>query len=184
MYKLMPLLTKLKFITLVISTLPIVAIPAEANPQSNSHPYISTPMSVAAPSPHSTGQLVAENQPPVRRYGKQKLALEIDINTHSGSAENALAQHLAKRGIKFYGAYWCPHCQRQKALFGQEALQYLPYIECAPGGQNSQRQLCKEKNIKLFPSWEIDGKVVTGTRSLKDLAEISGYEGPINFQNR
>ena len=31
-------------------------------------------------------------------------------------------------------------------------------IECTRDGKNSQTQLCINKNIKGFPSWEIDGK--------------------------
>jgi glutaredoxin len=179
----MPPLTNRKFIASIVSILPIVALPALANPQNHSQNG-SNSIAVDTPTHPSPRQLIAGDSPSPRRYGKHKLALEADINTHSGSAENSLAQHLAKKGIKFYGAYWCPHCQRQKALFGQEALQHLPYIECAPDGQHSQRQLCKEKNIKLFPSWEIDGKIITGNRSLKDLADLSGYEGSRDFQNR
>jgi len=42
-----------------------------------------------------------------------------------------LAKHLSASGAKFYGAYWCPHCADQKAMFGQAAA-LLPYIECDP----------------------------------------------------
>ncbi len=40
------------------------------------------------------------------------------------------AQCIEKSGAKFYGAYWCPHCQKQKSWFkgGKNAL---PYVECA-----------------------------------------------------
>ncbi len=43
----------------------------------------------------------------------------------------ALAQCLATKGTKFYGAYWCPHCQNQKLAFGSRATRELPYVECA-----------------------------------------------------
>ena len=37
---------------------------------------------------------------------------------------------LEQKGAKFYGAYWCPHCLEQKALF-KGAKSSLPYVECA-----------------------------------------------------
>ena len=46
----------------------------------------------------------------------------------------ALAIHLADSGVKFYGAYWCPRCQEQKAVFEASAKR-LPYVECSSGGQ-------------------------------------------------
>jgi hypothetical protein len=33
------------------------------------------------------------------------------------SYEAQLAQHLAETGGVMYGAYWCPHCADQKAMF-------------------------------------------------------------------
>ena len=40
------------------------------------------------------------------------------------------AKCLGDKGAIFYGAFWCPHCQAQKALFGKSA-KLLPYIECS-----------------------------------------------------
>ena len=40
------------------------------------------------------------------------------------------AQCLKDSGITFYGAFWCPHCQAQKKLFGRSA-KLLPYVECS-----------------------------------------------------
>src|SRR3990172_1903791 len=34
---------------------------------------------------------------------------------------DGLAKHLAASGGRLYGAYWCPHCQDQKELFGRAA---------------------------------------------------------------
>lgn len=106
----------------------------------------------------------------------------IKVNTISGSAETALVEYLATKNAIFYGAYWCDHCQKQKSLFGATAAEKLTYIECAADGENSQRKLCKQKNIKMFPTWEIDGRYYPGTKDLKELAKISGYQGPTNFK--
>jgi glutaredoxin len=78
-----------------------------------------------------------------------------------------------------YGAYWCPHCIDQKNKFG-EAKKLIPYIECDAKGENPQTALCQEKGIKGFPTWEINGKMLSGERSLDELADASGYKGDRN----
>lgn len=90
------------------------------------------------------------------------------------SPEASLAQHLAATGGTMYGAYWCPHCADQKAMFG-EAIDLVPYVECAEDGENAQPDLCRTKNIQAYPTWEIDGQLYPGVKSLEDLAQLSGY---------
>jgi uncharacterized membrane protein/glutaredoxin len=104
------------------------------------------------------------------------------IVTTSGTAEIELARHLTSIGAKMYGAYWCPHCHDQKELFGRQAK--IPYVECAPDGQNSQTKLCQDKKIEGFPTWEINGQMVTGTQTLEQLADLSGYTGSRDFKNK
>jgi hypothetical protein len=125
-------------------------------------------------------QLAPGNDSKPRRYGR-KIASGVKVETVSGAAEIAFAEHLAAKDIKFYGAFWCSHCQNQKSYFGAAAAAKLPYIECARDGENSQRELCKTKDIKVFPTWSINGKNVPGAKKLKDLAAITGYKGPMNF---
>ncbi len=125
-------------------------------------------------------QLASDSDSKPRRYGR-KIASGVKVETVSGVAEIALAEHLAAKDIKFYGAYWCSHCQSQKSYFGAAAAAKLPYVECARDGENSQRELCKTKDIKMFPTWVINGKNIPGAKSLKDLATITGYKGPMNF---
>ena len=105
------------------------------------------------------------------------------IISTSGSAEMALAEHLRNIGAKKYGAYWCPHCHDQKELFGKEAFALIDYVECDPNGQNPRPQLCNPTNIKGYPTWEINGQFYAGTQSLERLSQLSGYQGPRNFQN-
>ncbi|KAM3092666.1 vitamin K epoxide reductase family protein [Phormidesmis sp. 146-35] len=114
------------------------------------------------------------------------------VKDTSGEAEIKLAQHLKNINAKMYSAYWCPHCYEQKKLFGAEALQYLPSIECAEDGKNPQANLCREIAPKVeketgrgfgFPTWEINGKFYAGQQPLEELAKASGYDGPRNFKN-
>jgi hypothetical protein len=128
----------------------------------------------------AVSQLAPTNDSKPRRYGRT-IALGAKVETVSGAAEIAFAEHLAAQGAVFYGAYWCSHCQRQKSYFGAAAAAKLPYVECARDGENSQRELCRTKDIKMFPTWIINGKSVPGAKSLKDLAALTGYTGSMNF---
>lgn len=105
-----------------------------------------------------------------------------EINTQSGPAEIALAEHLNEIGAKKYGAFWCPHCYEQKQLFGKTAFDKIDYIECDPRGLNPQPQACQDAEIRSYPSWEINGQVYRGTQPLERLAELSNYEGSMNFK--
>jgi len=82
---------------------------------------------------------------------------------------------LAEKGVKMYGAYWCPHCQNQKALFKNSAeFMENVYIECDSGGENPKPELCQEKGIGGYPTWEINGNMYPGEKSLGELAGLSG----------
>tara|TARA_B100000902_G_scaffold302441_1_gene290385 strand:- start:133 stop:609 length:477 start_codon:yes stop_codon:yes gene_type:complete len=101
------------------------------------------------------------------------------------SAENIkLAEHLTKEGAVMYNAYWCPHCHDQKEMFGKEAAKKLNLVECAKDGFNNQRELCEAKGITGFPSWEINGSIDSGVKSLKELAELSNYKNIKDFQTQ
>ncbi|MGB3405576.1 MAG: vitamin K epoxide reductase family protein [Microcoleaceae cyanobacterium] len=106
-----------------------------------------------------------------------------NITTTSAPANIALAEHLNSIDAKMYGAYWCAHCQTQKALFGKEAVSEMPYIECDASGKNPQPQLCQAAQITGYPTWEINGEQYSGVQSLNDLARVSGYTGSLEFGN-
>ena len=92
-----------------------------------------------------------------------------------------LAEHLSKEGAVMYNAYWCPHCHDQKEMFGKEASEKLNLVECAKDGFNNKRELCEAKGITGFPSWEINGSIDSGVKSLQELAELSNYKNPTDF---
>jgi uncharacterized membrane protein/glutaredoxin len=106
-------------------------------------------------------------------------ASQSKISAQANSFAGRLAQHLTVNNAKMYGAYWCPHCIDQKNKFG-EAKKLIPYVECDAKGENPQTALCQEKGIKGFPTWEINGKMLSGERSLDELADASGYKGDRN----
>ncbi|HEY4503014.1 MAG TPA: thioredoxin domain-containing protein [Candidatus Paceibacterota bacterium] len=73
---------------------------------------------------------------------------------------DTFATCLKDSGIVFYGAFWCPHCQAQKKLFGSSA-KLLPYVECSTADANGQTQICKDKGITSYPTWILpDGTLV------------------------
>ncbi len=92
-----------------------------------------------------------------------------------------LAEHLTKEGAVMYNAYWCPHCHDQKEMFGKEAAEKLNLVECAQDGFNNKRELCEAKGITGFPTWEINGSIDSGVKSLKELAELSNYKDTKDF---
>jgi uncharacterized membrane protein len=95
----------------------------------------------------------------------------------------ALAVHLTESGAKFYGAFWCPHCDEQKEMFGSSASR-LPYIECSPGGRNApQARICRDAGIQSYPTWVINGKRHAGVLSTGELAEYAGFKEPLTPRN-
>jgi uncharacterized membrane protein/glutaredoxin len=91
--------------------------------------------------------------------------------------QQALAEHLARTGATFYGAFWCPHCQEQKALFGGAANK-VPYVECDPKGANAQTERCERASVRVFPTWVIGAERREGVQPLDELARLSGFKAP------
>jgi len=96
-----------------------------------------------------------------------------------GSGEfDQFAMCLKDKGALFYGAFWCTHCQSQKALFGS-SKRYLPYIECSTPDSQGQLQVCKDQQIAVYPTWKFtDGSKVEGELSLRELADKTGCQLP------
>lgn len=91
---------------------------------------------------------------------------------------DTFAMCLKEKGAVFYGAFWCPHCQATKAMFGRSA-KHLPYEECSTPNQQGQLQICIDKKIESYPTWEFaDGSRMTGERTLLELSEKTGCPLP------
>ncbi len=101
---------------------------------------------------------------------------ELIVTSESTKDTIKLAKYLKDRGVVKYSAYWCPNCLNQSELFGRQAYKELNVVECANDGKNSQTQLCIDKKIKGFPSWEINGKIILGVLTLKELSTLTGYD--------
>lgn len=107
------------------------------------------------------------------------VALRSSEGTSSGPGKyDTFAMCLAEKGATFYGAFWCPHCQSQKKLFGSSA-KLLPYVECSTADGQAQTQICIDKKITGYPTWEFaDGERLNGEIPLAQLAEKTGCELP------
>lgn len=83
------------------------------------------------------------------------------------------ARCLASKNAVMYGAYWCPHCQNEKAAFGS-SFKYIPYVECT-----KETQKCIEAKIEGYPTWIIGGeKRFVGEQGLSRLSAITGCPLP------
>lgn len=108
---------------------------------------------------------------------KKKITLVVALLTLflSGCAQSIdftpFAQCLTDNGAVMYGAYWCPHCQDQKKMFGP-AFEKIKYVECDPKGKNANPQLCEKKGVQRYPTWEFkDGKIEAGVLELIELSQ-------------
>ncbi len=95
---------------------------------------------------------------------------------------DGLATCLKDKGVKFYGAFWCPHCRDQKKEFGNSA-KLLPYIECSTPDASGQLQTCIDAKIDSYPTWEFpDGSRLSQVIPVEELAQktscpLQGYTG-------
>ena len=105
-------------------------------------------------------------------YNQRKLI----VSSESTKESIELAKYLNDKGVVKYSAYWCPNCLNQSELFGKQAYKELNVIECARDGIGSQTQLCIDKKIKGFPTWEINGKLILGVLSLNELSKLTGFK--------
>ncbi|PKI59940.1 hypothetical protein CRG98_019713 [Punica granatum] len=102
-----------------------------------------------------------------------------EVTTQSSPFAVSLARHLRSIGAKMYGAFWCSHCLEQKEMFGKEAAKLLDYAECFPNGYKKGTKIekaCADAAIEGFPTWIINGQVLSGEQELAELARVSGFE--------
>ncbi len=102
-----------------------------------------------------------------------------NVNSERTQALASFAQCLGDNGAKYYGAWWCPNCQQQSALFGAAGKASLPYTECSAPGKQEQLQVCADAGVKAYPTWFFaNGEQVEGVQPLAVLAEKTGCELP------
>lgn len=102
--------------------------------------------------------------------------LLLSTSTPNQKKMDELATCLGAKGVKMYGAFWCPHCNEQKKMFGS-SFSKIQYIECSTPDGRSQLQICKDAGIDGYPTWEFpNGIRASGELKPQDLAEKAGCQ--------
>jgi hypothetical protein len=91
----------------------------------------------------------------------------------ASGAYDEFAQCVADSGATFFGAFWCPHCNEQKRMFG-DSVRLLPYTECSTPDKQGQTQICIDEGIKSYPTWEFNDVKREGVLQLTDIATETG----------
>ena|SRR3989338_5661562 len=93
------------------------------------------------------------------------------IQTSGPGQYDTFAQCLSEKGVKMYGAYWCPVCKTQKTMFGN-SWDYIQYVECSKPNRQGQTKFCTDAGILSYPTWEFSGgEKIEGLQTLEELAE-------------
>jgi thioredoxin-related protein len=97
----------------------------------------------------------------------------VSCNNNKYTNLDSFSKCLNENNVKFYGAWWCPHCQDDKKLFGS-SIENINYIECqTPDRQDTP--VCLAANITAYPTWVFkDGTKNEGYMSLEQLAAKTG----------
>jgi hypothetical protein len=87
------------------------------------------------------------------------------VQRESSDQAVRLAAKLTDVGVIMYGSFWCPHCSRQKEMFGRKAWGMVNYVECASQGYGAKPALCVAAKIDGYPTWVLaDGTQVSRVR--------------------
>lgn len=77
-----------------------------------------------------------------------------------------------------YGAWWCPHCQAQKKLFGS-SFDKITYVECS-NPDKSMNQVCQDAGVTGYPTWKFaDGTIMSGEQTFVDLGARAECQTPV-----
>jgi len=94
------------------------------------------------------------------------------VRSTSSARALKIAKRMDARGARFYGAFWCSNCNNQKQLLGKEAMASIAYYECDAEGVGSRRAECRAAGVKGYPTWQLDGALYPGSRSLEELEQM------------
>ena len=102
------------------------------------------------------------------------LALMVIAGCSGPGKYDTLSKCMTEKDVKFYGAFWCPHCANQKEMFGP-SIQYVNYIECSTPDKKGQTEACIAAGIKVYPTWELqNGTRIEGELKPEQLSRMTG----------
>lgn len=102
------------------------------------------------------------------------LGIFVSWIANASGQHDELAKCLTAKNVTFYGAFWCPHCNDQKALLGR-SMQYINYVECSLPNKD-QNAYCDKQGIEYYPTWDINGEKISEVFTPEELAVKSGCE--------
>lgn len=100
------------------------------------------------------------------------LVLVVVFAWPSVAEPQSFGQCLSEQGVTMYGVDWCPNCQDQKKLFGED-FAHVDYVNC-----DFQRELCHEKGVTMYPVWSKENAALVGFQPFNRLSELSGCPLP------
>lgn len=100
------------------------------------------------------------------------ILLAVALWPQVAASRKSFGECLTEQGVEMYGVDWCPNCQNQKKLFGED-FSNVAYTNC-----DFQKELCREKGVRVYPVWARDDDVLIGFQSFENLAELSGCPLP------
>lgn len=99
-----------------------------------------------------------------------------DINNSNTPYLDSFASCIADSGAKLYAAFWCPHCNEQKKMFGNswKNIESRVYVECSKPDR-TQTEVCRQLNIRAYPTWKFaDGSELIGKQDFSALSQKTG----------
>jgi hypothetical protein len=88
----------------------------------------------------------------------------------AAAGSDAFGRCLARSGVRYYWARWCPHCAAQAKLLGG-AMESLNAVDCSRPGTRA----CRDADVHGFPTWTFrDGSRLAGVASLDELGRRTG----------
>jgi len=97
------------------------------------------------------------------------------IKNNNQTPEEKTMKCIASKA-NLYSQTFCTGCKQQKAILG-EYTSLFKIIEC-----DKTREVCDLKGITGTPTWEINGKLYPGIKSIKELADLAGCECNTNIE--
>lgn len=84
------------------------------------------------------------------------------VNSKKPAVLDDFAKCLTDKGAVMYGATWCKYTSAQKGMFGN-SIKFVNY-----------QDFSKNSEVKVTPTWFIDGNKYERVQSLDKLASITG----------
>lgn len=128
---------------------------------------------------HESHKTEHKKEPPIERKAKNRKIIYLSVssiiavliiagivfsfaNSKKPGALDDFAKCLDEKGAVMYGASFCKYTGAQKGMFGN-SMKYINY-----------RDFTEDSNIKVTPTWLINGKYYENAQSLDRLSQITG----------